>query len=141
MADPNVKKKSAILGVALALAGGYALYRMMKKKDTPIEAAKHVVEKPIDVAEGVVHAVAHPIKSAKHPIKAAKSLGDPEPHRSTKSRKSKKARAGHKGGVATKKLGKHKGHATERGLAQDQSGESKEEHEEHYRRDKRKGKR
>lgn len=44
----------------------------------------------------------------------------------------KKAIASSKGGEATAKLGKHKGHKTKKGLAQDQKLISKEEHEVNY---------
>ena len=50
----------------------------------------------------------------------------------------KKAAAGKKGGEATADLGKHKGHKTKKGLAQDQKKVSKEKHEKAYQKAKKK---
>lgn len=51
-----------------------------------------------------------------------------------------KAQAGKHGGDATAALGQHKGHETSEGLKQDQSKNSSEKHEKHYRKSKKKRK-
>ena len=55
-----------------------------------------------------------------------------------KKLENKKAAAGKKGGDVTADLGKHKGHETKKGLSQDQKLISKEVHEKHFQKSKKK---
>jgi len=51
-------------------------------------------------------------------------------------KKKKHHKKGSAGGRATARLGKHKGHSTKKGLAQDQKLDSQEKHEKEYRKKK-----
>lgn len=64
----------------------------------------------------------------------------PEYHQKLQNLKKSKAEAGKLGGEATAELGQHKGHETSEGLKQDQSKNSSEKHEKHYRKSKKKRK-
>jgi len=120
------KTKTWLTAIGLIL-GGIALYKVSSGKK-PSTAIKESVQTPIKVVEA----------AAKTVTRFAKGSPEAKAHMAklrSMPRKSKAA-AGRKGGNATAKLGKHKGHSTKAGLAQDQKLSSNESHEKHYRQTK-----
>ena len=123
MAD---KARNAIV-VILGLAGAYALYRILVKKDSVPEAVKNTVEAPIKIAETVVDEIKDVVQPVvteikKETKKAARFVkGSPEAIKRMADLR------------AMKKPTSHKGHVTKRGLRQDQKRVSKQKHEVAYR--------
>ena len=160
---PGQRKVITAAGIGALLYGGYRLLRGDKPKAAakkvvmaPVEAVKATIE----TGKQAVDVAIHPVETVKHPVKAAKKVVSPAQQAvrdafAAKARERAKARRegktihptqsgsdtsdmvmalrGKKGGEATAALGPHKGHATKRGLAQDQREKSDEPHEKAWR--------
>ena len=118
MPDQNNQKKALMfLGIA---AGAYFLYRIFSKEDTPKEAAIETVKAPVKIIETTAKAVKKLVKGSPEAKAHMKKLAAMRKH------------------VGRKKGSGHKGHATKRGLAQDQKMISTEKWEKKYQDSKRK---
>jgi hypothetical protein len=121
----NAAKIAAAVGITWI---AYKIVSGFSKNQTSSEIVKETVE-PISNAASEVKKITRKFlkgsPEAKEYMRKLRSM----------PRKSKAA-AGKKGGEATADLGKHKGHKSKAGLAQDQKMKSKESHEKHYRRTK-----
>jgi len=133
----DIKKTVGFLAAGAAI---YSLYRLFVKHDSVKEAIKKTVEPTVKTIEHPIKAVEEVIKEAEiivtEPVKIVKKKysrfvkGSPEAKEYMKNLKSLKK--GHP------KINSHKGHATKRGLAQDQKLISKQKHEKAYQKKKRK---
>lgn len=121
----NVAKILAALGLTWV---GYKIVTGLSKNQSSSEIVKETVEPISNVAESVK-------KTTKRFLKGSPEAKEYMRKLRSMPRKSKAA-AGKLGGEATARKGKHKGHKTKKGLAQDQKLKSKESHEKHYRRTK-----
>jgi len=131
--DQNLKKILTIAGVAL---GAYALYKVLEG-DKPKDAVEAAVKVPVKVVETTAKKIEQVgrrlIKGSAEAKEHMQKLADMRKQIGRKQGgKNKKKSPQEKGGEATAKLGKHKGHATKKGLAQDQKLTSQEPHEVDY---------
>ena len=132
--NENLKKLLWSFGLGLVVVS-------LIKGEKPIKKTIKTIEKPI---KKTIKTIEKPIKKilvtdskAKHKVGDTVRIDNKSSDFHNKKRtftdKDIKAEAGRKGGIATSKLGAHKGHNTTKGLRQDQNLKSKEVHEKHYR--------
>lgn len=111
-----MEKGKKILGYAAIGVLAYAAYKVLKGKK-PVAAA----------VEATKEAVELPVKAVKKAAKLIKGSPEAKAHMAALRAKAKAKRAAG---------GSHKGHATKRGLAQDQKLRSSEPHEKAYQKKK-----
>lgn len=121
MALSEGQKKVLVAAGAILL--GYAGYRLAIKKDTPAEAVKHTVEAPIEATKKAAELI------VAIPKKLVKGSAEAKAHMQRLAHMKKGT------GRRARAKAAHKGHATKRGLAQDQAMISKEAWEKTYRKD------
>jgi len=139
----NIAKIAAAVGLTWI---GYKIVTGLSKNQSATQIVQETV-KPIEKAAAEVKSISKKLlkgspeakerMSRLRSMQKKKSVPAVEMKESNSSeQKSDKVTAGKKGGNATAKLGKHKGHSTKAGLVQDQKKGSKEKHEKHYRQTK-----
>ena len=119
---------------------GYKAISGLANKDSPEKIIKETVE-PVEKAAAEVKKVTKRLlkgspEAKAHMANLRSKNKTPRGQGKRALKKKSKAEAGKKGGEATADLGKHKGHATKRGLAQDQKKTSSEDWEKNYRKTK-----
>jgi hypothetical protein len=134
--DDSLKRNIAKIGIFAALSWiGYKIISGIASDKSSKEIVKETVA-PITNAAAEVKKITK--KFLKGSPEAKEHMAAIRAKIKPKDKVEKKAEAGKKGGEATAKLGKHKGHTTEKGLAQDQTKTSVEVHEKHYQKSKKK---
>lgn len=121
--------KSKLVNFFVGATFAYAAYRLLvnsgKKRDA-VEAVKATAQDVIDVPATVIKAATEGVKKAAKFVK-----GSPEAKAHMAALRAKVKSSGR-----PKKSTGHKGHATKRGLAQDQKMKSDEKHEKSYQKKK-----
>ena len=137
--DDSTKRNIAKVGMFAGLAWiGYKIVSGLTSNKSASTIVKETVA-PIEKAASEVKKVTKKFLKGSPEAKAhmaALRAKNKTPRGQGKRSLKKKAAAGKKGGEATADLGKHKGHKTKTGLAQDQNKSSQEKHEKHYRKSK-----
>lgn len=158
----NQNTKNWLVAAGL-IAGGVILWKISSGKKVST-AVKETITEPVEIIKSVSKKLVKGSPEAKERMAKLRSM--PRKHKTEIKKESaehpelpketveqivedhekkkveipiilKKSKAGKKGGNETAKLGKHKGHKSKRGLAQDQKESSNEVHEKHYRKSKR----